>query len=654
MRDVSKKRVPEPTPQNRVSVLFVFSFLAVLGSIGAAAWLFLIDPKDEKQGILTAKVEIGAPIIIESDADPVPTELENAAGATLAPSITETAADPTGEPASPIETEPEKTPEPVTVTEPVQSEETADVIPATAEPTIAEVEEPASDAQPAEETLTATPDAKPEPEISAVVTEATPAPPAPTEETTVAAEIVEPLSTAVEPTEDLEAAPTVSTVEEPVAPAEAPETIEDETAPVVATVEKEATNPPAVPVSPDPAETAVDPAETAVVTAPEIPKPDETPEVTETTETVREAEATSPVTEPVSETTDETETPEVTETVGMVQEPEIPALSETLPPPSEYREETVPTDVAASDEQPEPEDPAPVVIEPSDTARELKEETPPQELALVIPPAPVEAEEFRVGSEPEQISTALAVAPAPPLWQTHARAFDDPLNRPRIALIIGEMGVSSAGTAAAIDGLPGAVTLAFNPYGQNLQSWIIKAREAGHEVLLQLPMEPVGYPRINPGPQALLTSLDTAANLERLEWALGRIDGYVGITNQMGSRFTASKEHIRPVLEVVKEKGLLYLDSRTASNSVGAQVASELSLPVALNNRFLDHKADGELIDARLAELEEIARRTGSAVGVAYPYSLTLEHVSRWADGLADKDIVLAPVSALVNRQDIK
>ncbi|MEH6545508.1 MAG: divergent polysaccharide deacetylase family protein [Sneathiella sp.] len=290
------------------------------------------------------------------------------------------------------------------------------------------------------------------------------------------------------------------------------------------------------------------------------------------------------------------------------------------------------------------------------------------EMALVLPPsqpsytviAPSIPDEKPVETVPQVTSTAVepVVLTLPPenkpLWQANAQPFEDSANRPRIAIIVSEMGISKAGTTAAIDLLPSAVTLAFNPYGLSLQSWIDKSREMGHEVLLQLPMEPMGYPRTDPGPRALLTSLTPAENLERLNWSLDRFSGYTGLTNQMGSKFTASRSHIEPVLAILKEKGLLYVDSRTASNSVAAKVAKELSIPVALNNRFLDHRADVETLDARLVELENIALKTGSAIGIGYPYPATLERLAAWTASLAEKGIVLAPISALVNRQDVK
>lgn len=290
------------------------------------------------------------------------------------------------------------------------------------------------------------------------------------------------------------------------------------------------------------------------------------------------------------------------------------------------------------------------------------------EMALVLPPSQPsytvvepEVRDVKPADHTQKIASpsvepvVLTLPPADkPLWQANAQPFEDTENRPRIAIIISEMGISKAGTTAAIDQLPAAVTLAYNPYGQRLQGWIDKSREKGHEVLLQLPMEPVGYPRTDPGPRALLTSLTSAENFKRLNWSLDRFSGYTGLTNQMGSKFTASRPHIEPVLAVLKEKGLLYVDSRTASNSVAAKIAKELSIPVALNNRFLDHRADAKTLDARLAELENIALKTGSAIGIGYPYPATLERLAAWTTSLAEKGIVLAPISALVNRQEIK
>lgn len=239
-------------------------------------------------------------------------------------------------------------------------------------------------------------------------------------------------------------------------------------------------------------------------------------------------------------------------------------------------------------------------------------------------------------------------------WQVYARPFDETEKRPRIALIVGDLGLSAAATTAAIQRLPAPVTLAFAPYAHNLNDWIAQARAAGHEVMLQLPMEPLDYPTSDPGPQALLTSLDAAGNLQRLEWVLSRVAGYVGVTNYMGSKFTTSPDNLRPVLTALKGRGLLFLDSRSSQRSVAAKLAKELGMPVAVNNRFVDNEASRAAIDARLDELERIAKATGIAVGIGYPYPVTIERIGAWAQGLPGRGLALAPVSAVVNRQAVE
>ncbi len=243
-------------------------------------------------------------------------------------------------------------------------------------------------------------------------------------------------------------------------------------------------------------------------------------------------------------------------------------------------------------------------------------------------------------------------APRPPApargGKTYARTFTSKPGQPRIAIVLWSLGLSRAATSTAIQRLPGEVTLGMTPYGRDLQSWADQARAAGHEVLLLLPMEPHSYPDDDPGPHTLLTSLPIEDNLQRLNWLLGRFEGYVGVTNYMGSRFTSSASDMRPILETVKQKGLLYLDSRTASNSVGFRVAGEIGLDRAVNSRFLDAEASRPAIDARLAELERVARTQGAAVGIGFPYPVTLERLTQWIATLEQKGIQLAPLTAVI------
>ena len=232
-------------------------------------------------------------------------------------------------------------------------------------------------------------------------------------------------------------------------------------------------------------------------------------------------------------------------------------------------------------------------------------------------------------------------------WQVYARPFDRDDGRPRIAIVIDELGLSGAATQAAIQDLPGEITLAFSPFSPDLANDIALARVAGHEVLLGLPMAPVAAGG-EAGPRALETSLTRAQNLSRLDWMMSRVQGYVGVTDFAGGRFTASAREMRPILLEIRKRGLMFFDSRASASEVGVRLARALGVPVAASDRVIDRKAARDAIDAELAALEQEARRTGRAIGLGFPYPVTIERVALWARKLRGKGIVLAPVSAMV------
>lgn len=235
-------------------------------------------------------------------------------------------------------------------------------------------------------------------------------------------------------------------------------------------------------------------------------------------------------------------------------------------------------------------------------------------------------------------------------WQVYARPFDLNDKRPRVAVVISNLGISATQTDAAINHLPAGVTLAYQPYSRRLGEWINLSRAAGHEVMLTLPMEPVDYPRNDPGPNALLTALEPAKNMERFNWVLSQGTGYVGLVGYEGSRFTTAREDMQPVLDALKRRGLLYVDNRETAQTVVPALAADMKLPFASANRAIDRDATRAGVDKRLAELEDIARRNGSAVGIASPFPVTFERVALWAQGLEDRGLVLAPVSAVMGR----
>jgi len=240
-------------------------------------------------------------------------------------------------------------------------------------------------------------------------------------------------------------------------------------------------------------------------------------------------------------------------------------------------------------------------------------------------------------------------------WQVYARPFAQDRKRPRIAIVVQGVGFSDAATSAAIQTLPGAVSLSFEPYAPDVQRGINAARAAGHEVFLQLPMEPLDYPASDPGPHTLLTSLRPEQNIDRLTWLLSRFTGYAGVITFMGDKFTASTDSLTPVLQEARDRGLMLLDAKSSRNSVAAQVAADLNMPRAVNNRFIDTEASRVSIDARLLELERIAQQTGTAVGIGTrPYPVTIERIAAWAATLDAKGFDLVPVSAVANRQAVR
>lgn len=230
----------------------------------------------------------------------------------------------------------------------------------------------------------------------------------------------------------------------------------------------------------------------------------------------------------------------------------------------------------------------------------------------------------------------------------YARPFPANEKRPRISIVIGGLGLSQKATAAAIDNLPPDVTLAFAPYGKNLQTWINKARGRGHEVLLELPMEPFDYPANDPGPYTLLTNNNAAQNTQRLNWLLAQFNGYVGVTNYLGAKFTSTPEALLPVLRTLDERGLLVLDDGTSNRSLVPSMARKMNVPYGAASRTIDMRVSRAAIDDALLGLEDVARRQGSSIGMGYAYPVSIDRILLWVKTLEQKGFVLAPVSANV------
>lgn len=219
-------------------------------------------------------------------------------------------------------------------------------------------------------------------------------------------------------------------------------------------------------------------------------------------------------------------------------------------------------------------------------------------------------------------------------------------DRPKIAIMLGGMGLNAKLTKKAVDELPGDVTLGFAPYGENLQDQVNRARARGHEIMLQVPMEPVGFPASNPGPKTLLSDATAQENLEALRWHMSRFAGYSGITNYMGTRLLVTEEALKPVMQEVRARGLVYLEDATVNLSVSPKVVQAVKLPMQRAGTVIDADPTPAAIAEALARVEQEAIRNGSAIATGSGLAVTIETVAEWTKTLQEKGILLVPLSA--------
>lgn len=219
----------------------------------------------------------------------------------------------------------------------------------------------------------------------------------------------------------------------------------------------------------------------------------------------------------------------------------------------------------------------------------------------------------------------------------------------RVVLIVGGMGISQTGSQLAVRQLPGAVTLAFAPYGNSLLRWMQDARKNGHELLLQVPMEPFDYPQNNPGQHTLLTSVEPRQNIAELHWAMTRITNYVGIVNFLGGKFIADQSALKPVFDEIASRGLLFVDDGSARNSATGPIAKASLLPYAKAGFQIDAVRTREAIARQLELLAQEAKRTGLAIGMANAFPETIELIANFAETANAKGIEITPVSAVVS-----
>lgn len=235
--------------------------------------------------------------------------------------------------------------------------------------------------------------------------------------------------------------------------------------------------------------------------------------------------------------------------------------------------------------------------------------------------------------------------------RAYARPFHGDPTAPSIALVIGGMGLNAAVTQRAIDDLPPEVALSFAPYTQDLQTWIDRARLAGHEVLIEAPMEPFDYPNNDPGPNTLLADGSAAENQRRLAWLLSRVTGYYAVTNYLGARFSASENALEALFSELEDRGIAFLHDGAGRRSTLTTAANAANIEYAIADRILDDEPSRDTIDSRLLSLETLALQNGVALGSGFAYPATVELVQNWAEDLGARGYQLAPPSAIMARR---
>ncbi len=286
---------------------------------------------------------------------------------------------------------------------------------------------------------------------------------------------------------------------------------------------------------------------------------------------------------------------------------------------------------------------------------------PPKAEPAPEPPMPEQAEEAPVPlphepltPDPEEQPAApvvpapaapqVALAPPPiPAWQ----AFAVPAKpaRAMVAVIIDDMGLDRRRSGKVVE-LPAPLTLSYMTYAPQAAQQTAQAHAHGHELMMHMPMQPLAD--LDAGPDVLTDKLPPDELRRRVEADLDRFRGFVGVNNHMGSRFTANAPGMRIVMNSLKNRGLLFIDSMTTEKSVGSATAREAGVPTAKRNIFLDDIDDQAAVMSQLAKAEEQARKTGSVIVIGHPHDHTTAALAAWLPTLAKKGLTLVPVTTIV------
>lgn len=275
--------------------------------------------------------------------------------------------------------------------------------------------------------------------------------------------------------------------------------------------------------------------------------------------------------------------------------------------------------------------PHPVVMPPERVqVKVLQTPSPP-------PNEPIMSDDMGIGDE--KVQDQLTQLPSEPRIKIPHQG------KARIAIIIDDVGLDLKGSQRAIM-LPGFITLSFMPYATRLREQTHEARDKGHELMLHMPMEPLGH--ADPGPGALILGLSQEELKQRLDTALASFVGFDGINNHMGSKYTANADAMELVITELKPRHLFFLDSRTSAQTVGEAMARRLGVPTISRDIFLDDEEVLSTIMQQLKQTEHVALRNGYAVAIGHPHAVTLQAIESWIPEAQKQGFILVPVHDLI------
>lgn len=281
--------------------------------------------------------------------------------------------------------------------------------------------------------------------------------------------------------------------------------------------------------------------------------------------------------------------------------------------------------------------------EPQPVADPLSDPVPVAETELpVLDTDPLTKSAAVVEEEPMQVDSATDHVPA---WIKNALPKPSDAKKPYIVVVIDDMGVNVKRSRDIIE-LQAPLTLSFLPYASNLPEITKRSQSFGHELMVHVPMQT--ETKAYPGPNALNVDLEEDEIQRRLNIALTQFTGYVGINNHMGGRFTSDARGMEFVMQTIKKREYLFLDSVTTAKSVCPRLAKLYDVPFARRDIFIDHEETDKFVNKQLINMEKIARERGYAIGIGHPKRITVEHLRAWLPTLKDKGFSLVPLTTVL------